>query len=301
MGNTEQENFTTIFTTIDDGNSLLRFNLTEAIFNDPTAAPALGELLQIFNQPDSGATSCLTNVEVETLQRLAGKLEKLTRIGLSRIEEEERAKQEFLDKFGITTGPDIVKVTIPRSYSRLQALKEIVGKAEQLAEDNYSISLALMEALRNEKRFGIQVSRRSSFIVNGSVGYVQPDLDGSHQQYIDHITSHGESTAPKISDLALAHAAYFVASGKDLFGQLTAQAKNGFLKFVDGVLVLDQLESVGRQKASGDSKGQLNLTATSFSTCSADSSLIAPLDSSDFKISPLIIYQSNQDLFFCRV
>jgi hypothetical protein len=134
--------------------------------------------------------------------------------------------QEFVTKYSIKVlGEGQVSFTLPSGTSRIDLLNEAQALAFDLLRRN-AVYPSWLEIWREDSAFTAKVTealeRTIDGNVRGSTGMTRSEQEARGWNNVD------------LCDLATAHVAYFIATGKDLFDNHVVRARGGALGFSGG-------------------------------------------------------------------
>lgn len=204
-------------------------DLGKAVLGSPDKAVSLA-ISHVVDQVQSGKTA-LTDVQIQSLRKLIEQHDKpvdsvsaLT----SKASGIEAQKQAFIEKYGIKVlAESQVALILPEGTSRIELLKE----AQKLAKKLHGSDAIWPDRLSNwteDAAFTAKVGETLKLAVDGNV-------KGSTNQTRSEQESKGWNNVD-LKDLAVANAAYFIATGKDLFDGNVVRARGGALRFSGGGL-----------------------------------------------------------------
>jgi hypothetical protein len=165
----------------------------------------------------------LRDVSARTLEEIDGLLEKA--LGPNA----EARRQALIADCKITVlGEGKVSLTLPEGMSRA----EFLGKVQPLAKEVYghdrdAIYPPRFDNWAADKEF---TAKPSSPVAIAIDGYVEGSTRKTRDEQVVFLSSK-RLQMPDLSDLAVAHAAYFLATGKDLFQGDVVRARGGPLDF----------------------------------------------------------------------
>jgi len=215
---------------VDSTANELKVALSEAIFTDPKVAPALAALLQ---KVQSGELEGLDNTD--TLTTLAEKVAPYTADANEAKAELAARKEAFITKYEIEVlGKGQVAVNLNET-TRIAFFREAQDLARELHGQN-AIYTNRLEQWAQEEKF--QASPENPLRVDGNVAK-STNMARTEQE------EKGWNNVD-IEDLAVAHTAYFIATGKDLFDGKIVRARGGALYFCDdGLDVISDYDDIG--------------------------------------------------------
>ena len=149
----------------------------------------------------------------------------------------EARKQAFLEKYGVRTdlGESKVEFTLPKDASVMDLLRD----AQALARELHGRDAVHPCALRMWSEYGAFNAKASEAIARSIDGNVAESTCKSRNEQVALLTGL-KLEMPEMEHLAAAHAAYFIASGKDLFDGNVVRARREALRFLpDGLCVID--------------------------------------------------------------
>ncbi|RIL12309.1 MAG: hypothetical protein DCC75_00665 [Proteobacteria bacterium] len=137
-------------------------------------------------------------------------------------------KQAFLDRYGIKAlAESQVALVIPKGVSRIQFLQE----AQALVREQDERDLVWPDRLKSwagDRAFTNTTTETLKLAVDGNV---KGSTNHTRRQQEEKGWNNVE-----IQDLAVAHVAYFIATGKDLFAGNIVRARGGALNFISNGL-----------------------------------------------------------------
>jgi hypothetical protein len=198
---------------------------------DPqTAAKDLG--IEILRNPDqavglaarflaSQLTEELTKISPEVRRELLRRLPPIYDSELSRIRIAQR--QDFATKYNIRVlGKSQVSFTLPSGTSRIDLLNEATVLAVACFNRS-AVRPKCLDIWRKQSAFTAKVTKELTRSIDGNVR-------GS--MYMERAEQEAKGwNNVDLCDLATAHVAYFIATGKDLFANNTVRARGGALIF----------------------------------------------------------------------
>jgi hypothetical protein len=149
----------------------------------------------------------------------------------------EARRQEFVTKYCIKVlGDGQVSFTLPSGTSRIDLLSEAQGLAPDLLGRN-AVYPSRLETWKKDSAFTAKATENLERSLDGNVKNSTRMTRGEQE-------AKGWNNVD-LSDLATAHVAYFIATGKDLFANNVVRARGGALYFsVYGLDVFDSYDGV---------------------------------------------------------
>jgi len=218
--------------------------MTQAQLKEGSVQPvSLGEVLGTHSDLQSEVVDLmrtLSNAQPEALQRANTLLENALRAVRGEIgdttapaaPERDSGLQALMEKYQINVlGEGQVSLNLAGS-SRIDFLREVQALSPQLHSQN-AIWPDRLEKWAREKEFTEKSADGApSISIDGNVR----GSTNMNRREQETFLKRRDLAMPELCDLAVAHAAYFIATGKDLFGGNVVRARGGARSFHGGGL-----------------------------------------------------------------
>jgi hypothetical protein len=210
---------------------------------------SLSDVLRTYNslvQETSELLASLENASPAGLARVKARLEAslkvvrgetpLAEAGEAPTVPAEQQKLALISKYKIEVlGESQVTLTLPKGTTRADFLTEVQAVAAELYGRN-AIYPSRLETWAKDQAFTSKKSKAETTSIDGNVKGSTDKIRSAQETFLK---KQGLSM-PELENLAVAHAAYFLATGKDLFAGNVVRARGGALRFNDfGVRVSD--------------------------------------------------------------
>jgi hypothetical protein len=225
--------------------------MTQAQLKEGSVQPvSLGEVLGTHSDLQSEVVDLmrtLSNARPEALQRANTLLENALRAVRGEIgdttapaaPERDSRLQALMEKYQINVlGEGQVSLNLAGS-SRIDFLREVQALSPQLHNQN-AIWPDRLDSWAKDKAFTAKVAASAdSIAIDGNVR----GSTNMNRREQETFLKGRDLAMPELCDLAVAHAAYFIATGKGLFGGNAVRARGGALSFdADGLDVYDSYD-----------------------------------------------------------
>ena len=180
------------------------------------------KLLQSLEGADSGTLERVSALLKAGLAGVRGEISSPEAVA-TELRALETRRQEFVTKYSIRVlGDGQVSFTLPSGTSRIDLLNEAQGLAPDLLGRN-AVYPSRLETWKKESAFTAKVTEDLERSLDGNVRnstrMTRAEQEAKGWNNVD------------LCDLATAHVAYFIATGKDLFANNVVRARGGALYF----------------------------------------------------------------------